>query len=105
MALKGVTPSGNPFLGPVVAANQIAVCRDISIVDYEPGTSAGQVYVEDGSGNTYAFFSFGVQSTPTPYPSYHWEGRSVVQVGERLGLYLQAGEISATISGYLLSNY
>ena len=105
LALQGVTPAGNPFLGPVVAVNQVAVCRDISLIDYMPGTTAGQVYIEDASGHTYGFFSFGEQSTPTPYPSYHWVGRQVLQPGERLGMYVQAGEVSGDISGYLLSNY
>jgi len=104
-AMQGVVPSGNPFLGPIVAANQVAVCRDISLVDFEPGTTDGNVYIEDAAGHTYSFWSFGQQSTPTPYPSYHWVGRQVIQPGERLGLYLGAGQISGALSGYLLSNY
>lgn len=82
-----------------VPAGYVAVVRDIVLyvdIDQTPGQIA--VYTISGSNAVMIYREI----SPTPGVTYHWDGRQVLNAGQSLYIYSDAGRMVALVSGYEL---
>ena len=105
IACAAEVPADSPFVSATCPANTIYVVRDISLITLAVGSTHGYAAIVGTGGADYSFWAFNDSGETLNYPSFHWEGRAVVQPGEHIALFLPSGEFSAQVSGYLLSNY